>query len=140
MQNILDINKKLEAQQKIAYSLANTKLNEEQNRLEELLNTKQSYEDELKTLVQGKLDFKKIHRCREAIEGMKPLIRNQVIAIHRAEQKLEQERIRLNEIMIDRKTHENLRDKAFDEFKEEQNHEESKITDELVSYQYHSKK
>ena len=35
-----------------------------------------------------------------------------------------------------RKTHENLKEKAFDEFKQELNAEENKITDELVSYTY----
>ena len=39
--------------------------------------------------------------------------------------------------MKDRKTHENLRDKAFEEFKKELAAEESKATDELVSYTYH---
>ena len=36
--------------------------------------------------------------------------------------------------MIDRKTHEILKEKAFDEFKKEAEKEESKAVDELVSF------
>ena len=41
--------------------------------------------------------------------------------------------------MKERKTHENLKEKAFEAFKEELLAEESKMTDELVSYTYHNK-
>ena len=41
--------------------------------------------------------------------------------------------------MKERKTHENLKEKAFEAFKEELAAEEGKMTDELVSYTYHSK-
>ena len=36
--------------------------------------------------------------------------------------------------MTERKTHEILKDKAFDEFKKEVEKEESKVVDELVSF------
>ena len=38
--------------------------------------------------------------------------------------------------MVERKTQEILREKAFDEYKKEFDKEESKVTDELVSYRY----
>ena len=43
-------------------------------------------------------------------------------------------------VMKDRKTHENLKEKAFDQFKEDLAHEENKVVDEIVSYSYHKKK
>ena len=46
-------------------------------------------------------------------------------------------RKQLNEAMVERKTHEKLKEKAFEEFKQELLHEESKEIDELVSYTYH---
>jgi flagellar FliJ protein len=41
--------------------------------------------------------------------------------------------------MIERKTHEKLREKAFEQFKEELKQVESKEIDELVSFTYNSK-
>ena len=67
------------------------------------------------------------------------MIRDQMIAVHTAQRNLEMARKRLNEVMKERKTHENLKEKAFEAFKEELTAEEGKMTDELVSYTYHSK-
>ena len=49
---------------------------------------------------------------------------------------MEAVRKRLNEVMMDRKMHEKLREKEFDKFLQELNYEEGKLTDELVSYTY----
>jgi len=46
-------------------------------------------------------------------------------------------RIELNRVMVERKTHEKLRERAFEEFKQEIAQAESKEIDELVSYNYH---
>ena len=43
----------------------------------------------------------------------------------------------MKEVMIDRKTHEKLREHAFEAFKQEVAYEENKAVDELVSYTYH---
>ena len=48
MQNILDVKLKLESQAKIAYSAANQKYLEEQNKLQELMIRRVGYEKELK--------------------------------------------------------------------------------------------
>ena len=45
----------------------------------------------------------------------------------------------LKELMVERKTHEKLREKAFEQFKEELKQGESKEIDELVSFTYNSK-
>ena len=54
-----------------------------------------------------------------------------------AEKTLEMARIELNRVMVERKTHEKLRERAFEEFKQEIAQAESKEIDELVSYNYH---
>ena len=46
---------------------------------------------------------------------------------------------RLTEIMKDRKTHEKLKEKAFEQFLQDENARESKEIDELTSYR-HGKK
>ncbi len=139
MQNILEIKEKLEAQEKAAYSVANARLMEEQEKLQGLLNRREGYEKRLKELQEGILDIKEIQACKRAINSMKSMIRDQMIAVHTAQRNLEMARRRLNEVMKERKTHENLKEKAFEAFKEELAAEEKKMTDELVSYTYHNK-
>lgn len=134
MQNILNVKYKLETQAKTSFSLAAAKLNREEEKLEGLHQRKQGYEAQAKKLVSDKLDFQAIKVNRIAIETMKGEIRNQVVAVHVAERNLESARQRLQDVMIERKTHEILREKAFDEFKKELEKEESKAVDELVSF------
>ena len=137
MQNILDIKRKLEEQEKINYGLANAKLEEEKRKLRKLLLQRSDYESQLTELMSGMIDLPKIKMTKHAIDTMKSLIRSQMIQVHGAEANLEQARQRLKEVMIDRKTHEKLREHAFDEFKQELAYEENKVVDELVSYTYH---
>ena len=57
-----------------------------------------------------------------------------------AKRQMEQARERLSEVMMERKTHETLREQAFEEFLQEENKAESKTVDELVSYTYGQKR
>lgn len=139
MQNILNIKEKLEAQEKAAYGLANAKLMEEQEKLQALMNRKEDYETRLKELEMGVLDIKEIQATKRAIQSMKSMIRDQMMAVHTAQRNLEMARRRLDAVMKERKMHENLKEKAFEAFKEELAAEEGKITDELVSYTYQNK-
>ena len=133
MQNILEIKEKMEEQEKVAYGIANARLLEEQEKLQKL------FEARLKELTSAKLDIVEIQTCKRASDSVKSMIRDQMIAVHTAQRNLEMARKRLNEVMKERKTHENLKEKAFEAFKEELAAEEGKMTDELVSYTYHSK-
>ena len=137
MQNILELTEKLESQEKINFGIAQAAVNEEQEKLSALLAQRAGYERQEKELMTGILDLKKINQCKQAITIMKVQIRDQMLAVQKAQRNLERARKRLDEVMKDRKTHENLRDKAFEEFKKELAAEENKATDELVSYTYH---
>lgn len=137
MQNILDIKIKMENQAKIAYGIANAKLLEEQEKLQAILLRRAAYERRAKELVNGTLDIQNIRECRRAIDVMKSKQRTQMMNVHAAEKNLEIAREELNRVMIERKTHEKLREKAFEEFKQELERAESKEIDELVSYNYH---
>ena len=114
--------------------MAAAALRREEEKLEELRQRKRAYEIEARELASGKLDFLEIRTNRTAIENMKELIRNQILAVHVAERNLENARKHLQEVMTERKTHEILKDKAFEEFKKEVEKEESKAVDELVSF------
>lgn len=139
MQNILDIKEKLENQAAIAYSQANQRLQEENNKLMQLLARKNGYEKQARELVQNQIDVMEIQHCRKAIESMKVLIRRQMLEVQVAEKNAEAARRRLEELMKDRKTHEKLKENAFEEFKRELNAEDNKLVDELVSYTYGKK-
>ena len=137
LQSVLDIKEKLESQEKIAFGLAAAKLQEEQEILQNLMIQKAGYDKNARKLVEGSIDLLEINICRKAIETMKTRIRSQMINVHKAEKQLDLVRRRLNEVMIERKTYEKLREKKFEEFKMELAYEEKKEVDELVSYTYH---
>jgi len=136
MQNILDIKIKLEDQEKIAFGIASAKVNEEQEKLKALMVRKAGYEKQLKDLSQGAINVSDIKICKNSIDAMKSSIRDQMIVLSRAQRDLDIARKRLNDVMMERKMHENLRDKAFKSFMQEELRMEGKVTDELVSYTY----
>lgn len=137
LQSVLDIKEKLENQEKIAFGLATAKLQEEQEVLQKLMIQKAGYDKQARKLLEGNINLIDINACRRAIDTMKTRIRTQMLEVHKAEKELESVRQRLNEVMIERKTYEKLREKKFEEFKQELLYEEGKEVDELVSYTYH---
>lgn len=136
MQNILNIKLKLENQAKIAYSQANAALREEEKKLLALQERRRAYELTSKELMEGKINLTEVRSCKHAIDTMKVLIRNQMLEVHVAQQNVEAARARLEQVMKERKTQEKLREKAFDEFKQQLAYEDNKAVDELVSYSY----
>lgn len=137
MQNILDIKEKMENQAKTAYGMANAKLAAERQKLQDILIRRAGYESKARELVSGSINVLEIRECRKAIDVLKSKQRSQMMNVHAAERDVELARKQLNEAMVERKTHEKLKEKAFEEFKQELLHEESKEIDELVSYTYH---
>lgn len=139
MQNILDIKSKLETQAKNEYGIANQKYLEEQGKLQELMVRRTVYDQKLKDLMSGSLNIKEISNARNDVNNIKTMVRRQMMEVHKAEIVLEQKRNELSERMKERKTHEKLKEHAFDEFKAEIQTSESKEVDELVSYTFNAK-
>lgn len=136
MQNILDIKMKLETQAKNAYGIANGKYQDEQKELQNLILRRMGYEHQLKDLMDGNIDIAKITRARNDVNVMKTLVRRQMIEVHKAELEVERTRQELNSIMMERKTHEKLREREFELFKKELAEQEAKEIDELISYTF----
>lgn len=67
---------------------------------------------------------------------MKVLIRRQMMQVQVAEKNVEAARQKLEEVMKERKTQEKLREKDFEDFKQQLAQEDNKVVDELVSYSY----
>lgn len=140
MQNVLEIKNKLETEAKMQYAVARSKLTEEEEKLEAIRNRKRDYESEGVRLRMDSLNIREITENRNAISLMDEYIKNQLIQVRIAEKNLETISEKLQELRKDRKTHEKLREKAFDEFLKEQNALEGKEIDELTSYTYGRKK
>lgn len=136
MQNILEIKYKIESQAKSHYSNMQAKLNEEQEKLEAMFAHKKELEDHYRELAMGSLNVRELTEGRNAIEYQRKAIKTQLVEVKVAQKNLDIARARLNEVMKDRKTHEKLRENAFEEFLQELSAEEKKEIDELVSYKY----
>ncbi|MEG1847785.1 MAG: flagellar export protein FliJ [Lachnospiraceae bacterium] len=139
MQSILDIKNKMETQAKMDYAAARMYLNEEEERLEGLRQRKESYESEARRLLLDNLKVREIIDTQTAILRMDDYIAEQIKQVKKAEEKLEEARVKLTEVMKERKTHEKLREKAFDVFLQEEKASESKEIDQLTSYRYGQK-
>ncbi|MCM1540028.1 MAG: flagellar export protein FliJ [Blautia sp.] len=139
MQSILNIKLKMETQAKQEFSAARAALDEEEGRLVRLLDRKAEYQREATRLRSGTLNFRDMKENRTAIQCMDHFIADQRARVKEAERMLEQARIKLAEVMMERKTHETLKEKAFDEFLREENRREGKEVDELTSYTYGQK-
>ena len=140
MQNILDVKYRLEDVAKGEYSVAQGLLNEELHKLDLLYSQLREYEEELTHLVSGKLDFREITFQENAIEHKKNMIKEQKKNVIAAEKVVEKARKKLNDVMVERKTHELLKEKSLEQYMKDLNKEEATEVDELVSFRYNGSK
>lgn len=139
MQSILNIKLKMEEQAKMQFAQAQAKVNEEEAKLQTLKKRKSLYETELKEVLLKKLDLLKIDELQNAVMRMEEYITEQQREVDKAIRALERERQKLTEVMIERKSHEKLKENAFEQFLQELNSAEGKEVDELTSYTYGQK-
>jgi flagellar FliJ protein len=136
MQNILNIKLRLETQAKTEYAEAAGRLSEEEDKMRALLVRRRQYENEAKQCASERLNILEMRKNSEYVEVIKEMMKQQAIRIRIAQKNLDTARNKLNMAMQERKVHEKLKEKAFDEFKLELNAEEKKEIDELVSFNY----
>ena len=136
MQSILDIKNKMETQARMEFGLAQRKLQEEEGKLSNLRMRKTSYEEKAKELLRDALKVREIIDTQTAIKRMEEYIEDQLKAVHLAETQVEKARVKLVEVMQERKTHERLKEKAYENFQQEEKASESKEIDQLTSYTY----
>ncbi len=133
MQNVLNIKLSMERQAKQQYAEANARLREEEGKLNVLLRRKYEYEQTARELLKDSLNVRDISQNNEAIKRMDGFITEQRRVVQLAVREVEKARLKMTEVMQERKTHERLREKAFDEFLLEEKQHEGKEIDELVS-------
>ena len=137
MQNILTIKEKLETQAKNEYAAALMRVAEEEELLEKLKERAVFLDEEGRRLVQAEsLKIRDIEDNKLSVELNKEAIKDQIAAIDRARAVAEQKREAMVELMQERKTHDILKERAFQEFLQEEKAAESKQIDQLTSYTY----
>ncbi len=140
MQSILNIKLKMETQAKQEFSAARAALDEEEERLQKLFDRKAGYEERAAELLSGTLNVRDINENKMAVLCMDRYIEEQRLQVAKAEKNLEQAREHLTEVMMERKTHETLKEKAFQQFLMDEKRQEGKEIDELTSYTYGQKR
>lgn len=139
MQSILNIKMKMETQAKQEFAAAKSALDEELERLDCLKRRKEDYEAQARELLKSHLHVLDIKDNQTAILRMDEYIQAQRLQVQLAEKQVEAAREKLKGVMVERKTHESLKEKEFDEFVKEENRSESKEIDQLTSYTYGQK-
>lgn len=140
MQSVLDIKYRLEDQAKGAYAAAKIHYEEELERKNRLEEQKKEYEWALQKLMLDRLDFREIQFTKAGIEALEEAIRKQKRAVAIAQHEMEAASEKLRELMVERKTHEKLKEKALEEYHKESLDAEMKETDEIVSYRFNNQK
>lgn len=136
MENILKLQIKLEDEAKIQLTLANNVLRTEEERLEKIYMDISGYENMIRAFSNDRLDVLELKRCNDAIAIKKMEAEEQKKRIAAAKKDVDKAMTKVNQAMIERKTQETLKEKAFEVFMHELNEEEKKEVDQIVSYQY----
>ena len=136
MQSILDIKEKLEEQARLEFAQANKHLADETEKLKKLQERKDFYEQQGRKLQEDSLKVVEILENRDAIAKMQEFITYQQEMVVKAEAMVEEARQKLTQARQESKMHNKLKEKAFENFLEEEKAGEAKEIDELTSYVY----
>ena len=139
MQGILNIKEKLETQTKQAFASAQAGLLAEEEKLNALKSRRAEYFEKGRGLRAGTLHILDLEENQNAIKILDGYIAEQEKNVELARRKVERAREDMAQAMREKKTYETLREKAFQEFLQEENKAEGKTVDELVSYTYGQK-
>lgn len=138
MENILEIKYQLEDQAKTYYGNAKNLLSKEEKYLKELREEEREFYNKLTELISKKINLLEVKKYKDAINTIKIYIKQQETKVEIARQKVEDARTKLHQAMVERKTHEKLKEKAKEDFILEYEDEQQKEIDEITSYRYTS--
>lgn len=136
MQSILNIKYQLETQAKMDLGRAQVKLMEEEEILKTFMDRKEAYLEDGRRMRSKTLNVNELKDNSYAVKTMDEMISRQKEQVARAEEEVEAARVKLQEVMQERKMHERLKEKALEQFMREENAAEFKAVDELTSYTY----
>ena len=136
LQSVLNLKTRLEELQRNSFAAARRRVDEEEEKLNMLYGRLSFYEEKGRGMLTDALHVRDIIENEHAISIVKEFIEDQKIEVKKAEELLEVERLKLVEAIKDRKTYERRREKAYDEYVEEEKREEGIVNDEHNSYVY----
>ena len=136
LQNVLNLKERLEEQQKIAFAEAESKRDEEMFKLQSYRKKREDIMESLKEASLGNLSVTELRHLNNDVKTTEMLIENQEKAAWKAEEEVERQRTLLADAVKERKIHEKLREKAFENFLKEEEAKEKTSIDELVSARY----
>lgn len=139
MQSILNITSQMETQSRMEYAAVQNDLRRAEDYMEHLKKERADYVEEGARLREHDLNVTDMRENTRIIEHTDDKITAQESVIAAAKKKVDEAREKLKEIMIKRKTYEKLREKAFENFLEDEKSKESREVDELTSYKYEQK-
>ena len=116
MENILSIKYKMESQAKADFAENAKKLNDEKIKLKRIYDDIKLYEKNLRDLSSDFINITELKWTKDAIEIKKDQSKKQLVMVNVANKNLELARNRLNEAIKERKIHEKLKEKEFEEF------------------------
>ncbi len=137
MQSVLNIKQKTEGQIKMEFASAQSELNKQLDILDKYVRRKEQYLLEAEQLRNAEtLDLQEILDNQYATAQMDVMITSQSRVVAQHEEIVEKIRIRLTKAIQERKMQENLRERAFADWIEEQKQEEAKENDQRTSFTY----
>ncbi len=137
LQGVLNLRLQQEEQAKSEFSFAAKELDDQLAILQELENRRKAYIEEGYTLrSQDVMDVQEIVDNNYAEKQIRSMILRQEQVVERYRGKLEVARIKLTKAVQERKMQERLKEKAFEQFVEEEKEAEFKEMDERTSFTY----
>ncbi|MCR5303756.1 MAG: flagellar export protein FliJ [Lachnospiraceae bacterium] len=134
LQGVLDIKKQFESQARMEFAVAAGKLREQEEILERLKERREACLQEARDLRNSSVTARELRDSDTAIKIMDDRIRDQMLNVKRAEDEVSRARQKVQDLMMERKTYEKLREKAFREWMKEEEASEHRQVDELTSY------
>jgi flagellar FliJ protein len=138
MQNLLNIKEQMEIMCQNELSKATKKYLFQKEKLISIENNIEETILNMKNNENGKLSVNFLMLYLPYIERMKLEKKNAERLLKSAEKEVEDYRMKLMEAVKEKKMYEVLKEKRFNEFKIELQHQEDKNVDELISYKYSS--
>lgn len=136
LQSVFNLKIQMENQTKMEFGQAVAALNAEIEKLEGMKARLAEYVEEGRRLRNEGLDILKMKENEQSVKIMQELIVGQTENVKLAERTVERVRVKLTNAIQERQAQERLRERAFEEYIEEEKHAEAKEIDELVSYRY----
>ncbi len=129
----------METQAKQEFTAAAGRFDTQQKLLDSMYKRKEDLQNSAQDVLTGSLNRRAIEEHQQTIIYLDGQIEQQTNVVKRVELEMEKARLKMNDAVMERKTYDKLREKAFEEFVEDELKSESKAVDELTSYTYGQK-